>query len=148
MSDPDSALAPDKNSEKQSSGSIQINQFIQLVNQNQHFPEASLLNGYDPETRAWILKRTEIEQEERHQLMNKLIDNDHELNLESSKNNRQAQTKACLIVVVVVLSAVFLLYFNKKVEALSTLLVPLGMMIVAVIYKKIDQKMGRELTKP
>ncbi len=125
----------------------QVNHFIQLVNQNQRFPDAKTLNEYDPETRNWVLKRTEVEQDHRHKLMEKLVDYEHATNLlnarETHTNQRHAQRIAGVIVLGLLAAVTFLLFYGKSIEAFYTalgLIIPLVIGIAAKIIALFNKK--------
>jgi hypothetical protein len=125
---------------------ITINQFFQLVNQNSNFPDAETLGRYSLEDRNWIKQRVELEQGNRHQLLHKLVDNEHQVTLatthQSHRSERERQYGAIAIIALsIIFSAVLVrLGFGYYALALPAVVMasPVAMNICNVVLKKIQ----------
>jgi hypothetical protein len=118
---------------------IQVHQYIQLVNQSDSFPDPRILNGYDEATRKWVLERVEIEQDARHQFVNKLADQDHQQQMtrltENGKNQRHSQLMGFAMLFICITPFSILLYANKPVAAFVSLIPVLGIAIAGMLYR-------------
>src|ERR1700683_1632867 len=99
-------------SDTQPVASITVNQFIQLVNKNNALPDGEALDRYTAEDKAWIKQRTEVEQEARHQLMHKLVENEHavtlQVNAERNKSRKHSQNWAGAVILIAMILGVAL----------------------------------------
>ncbi len=148
--EPEVILPPDKDAPIVPS--ITINQFFQLVNQNNNFPDAQTLGGYAQEDRDWIKQRVELEQENRHQLLHKLVNNEHQVTLtnatETHKTERQRQFVAIAIIALVVVISGVLLKLGVGYYALAlpavVMIAPVATNIGNVVLKKIQSAGKKE----
>jgi len=133
------------------SKSIQINQYIQLVNQSDRFPDPAILNGYAQDTRDWVLRRVELEQEERHRFINKLADQDHHQKMtlltERGRDNRHNRVVGLIMLLVLILPFTILICLGKTVTAFISLIPFAGGAIAAILYNEKLSKAASLQTK-
>jgi hypothetical protein len=148
---PSEDISPSLPEESLKVASIQVNQFIQLVNQTNHFPDPSTFAAYSPEDKAWIKQRTEVEQKARHRWTERLIEGEQEIRLKMierrSAERLQLQKVSGLIIVLGLGGSVALLWSNHISAGIGLLAILLGVPTGAGAVGRIVTSLQRKNSK-
>jgi hypothetical protein len=155
MAEGDPEVISPQSDELPKTQSIVINQFIQLVNKSNVLPEGESLARYTNEDKEWIKERVQYEQEQRIEIINRLIANQQEMALSDNdhrhRNDRHRQTGAVIIISVAVIVCGILLFLKVGVLALGVpaviMIAPVAGTVSAFVTERLKGETKKDLDK-
>jgi hypothetical protein len=148
-------LQPERAESPPVSANVTINQFIQLVNQQNNFPAAQDLVGYTAQDKEWIKNRVDIEQDHRHRILGQLVENEHKAGLRRDEQAHQRENLITLgaftVVIVTISISAYLIHIGAGYWALGLIAIVIGGPVATglskIIIDQVRERVGKEPPK-